>query len=115
MFEAITRRFTDILDNITRKKINEGNIRETLREIRVALLEADVAFEVVKDFLEKVEVEALGERVMKGVNPGQQFIHVVYEEMTKLMGPVDTRIRLASAARKRQDDDLRQARAPLER
>lgn len=95
MFEAITRRFTDIIGNITRKKITEGNIRETLREIRVALLEADVAFEVVKDFLATVEREALGERVLKGVNPGQQFISVVYEEMAKLMGPVDTRIHYA--------------------
>ena len=93
MFEAITRRFSDILGNFTRKKISEKNIRDTLREIRVALLEADVAFEVVKDFLEKVEKEALGERVLTGVNPGQQFISIVYEEMAKLMGPVDNRIR----------------------
>lgn len=89
MFEAITRRFSDIVGDITRKKISEGNIRETLREIRVALLEADVALEVVQDFLPKVEKEALGERVLKGVNPGQQFVEVVYEEMAKLMGPVD--------------------------
>ncbi len=95
MFEAITRRFTDIIGNITRKKITEGNIKETLREIRVALLEADVAFEVIKDFLAKVEAEALGDRVLKGVNPGQQFISVVYEEMAKLMGPVDTSLHYA--------------------
>jgi len=93
MFQALTRRFTDILGGITRKKITEGNIRDTLREIRVALLEADVAFDVVKEFLEKVEKEALGERVLKGVNPAQQFISVVYEEMAKLMGPVDDHIR----------------------
>jgi signal recognition particle subunit SRP54 len=86
MFEAITRRFSGILGGIARKKITEGNIRETLREIRVALLEADVAFEVVQDFLVRVEKEALGERVLKGVNPGEQFIHLVYEEMAKLMG-----------------------------
>ncbi|MBI4604290.1 MAG: signal recognition particle receptor subunit alpha, partial [Planctomycetes bacterium] len=96
MFEAITRRFSDIVGGVLRKKITEGNVRDTLREIRVALLEADVAFEVVKDFLAKVEVEALGERVMKGVNPGQQFISVVYEEMAKLMGPVDPRIHFQS-------------------
>ena len=92
MFESITRRFSDIIGGIARKKITEGNIKETLREIRVALLEADVAFEVVKDFLAKVETEALGEKVLKGVNPGQQFINIVYQEMAKLMGPVDTRI-----------------------
>jgi signal recognition particle subunit SRP54 len=92
MFESITRRFSDIIGSIARKKISEGNIRETLREIRVALLEADVAFEVVKDFLARVEEQALGEKVLKGVNPGQQFINIVYQEMAKLMGPVDTRI-----------------------
>ena len=92
MFESITRRFTGILGDISRKKISEKNIRETLREIRVALLEADVALEVAKEFLGNVEKEALGERVLKGVNPGQQFITLVYEEMAKLMGPVDPRI-----------------------
>ena len=88
MFESITRRFTGILGNISRKKISEKNIRETLREIRVALLEADVALEVAKEFLTNVEKEALGDRVLKGVNPGQQFVNLVYEEMAKLMGPV---------------------------
>jgi signal recognition particle subunit SRP54 len=92
MFEAITRRFSGILGNLARKKITENNIRETLREIRVALLEADVAFDVIKSFLAEVEKEALGDRVLKGVNPGQQFIYLVYEEMAKLMGPVDSRI-----------------------
>ncbi len=90
MFESITRRFTGILGNIARKKISEKNIREALREIRVALLEADVAFEVIKEFLARVEEEALGEKVLKGVDPGQQFIHTVYEQMAALMGPVDT-------------------------
>ncbi|MGQ9590400.1 MAG: signal recognition particle protein [Planctomycetota bacterium] len=93
MFENLTRRFSGILGGLFRRKISEGNIRETLREIRVALLEADVAFEVVNDFLARVEKEALGERVLKGVDPGQQFIAIVYEAMVQLMGPVDTRIR----------------------
>ena len=93
MFESITRRFTGILGNITRKKISEKNVRETLREVRVALLEADVALEVVKDFLARVEEEALGERVLKGVDPGHQFVSIVYEQMVELMGPVDAGIR----------------------
>src|SRR5688572_21980962 len=92
MFEALTRRFADIMGSVTRRKISEANIKETLREIRVALLEADVAVEVIKDFLVRVETEALGERVLKGVNPGQQFISLVYEEMTKLMGPGEAKI-----------------------
>ncbi len=93
MFESITRRFSGILGGLFRRKITEGNIRETLGEIRKALLEADVAYEVVNDFLARVEKEALGERVLKGVNPGQQFIAIVYEAMVELMGPVDARIR----------------------
>ena len=93
MFENITRRFTDIVGRIgPRKKISEKNIKETLREVRVALLEADVAFEVVKDFLSRVEEKALGEGVLKGVNPGQQFIKIVHEELVGLMGPVDSSI-----------------------
>jgi signal recognition particle subunit SRP54 len=92
MFESITRRMSGILSSITRRKLTEKNVRETLQEIRVALLEADVALEVVKDFLARVEAEALGERVLQGVDPGQQFIYLVYEEMAKLMGPVDTHI-----------------------
>jgi signal recognition particle subunit SRP54 len=88
MFESITRRFTEIVGSLTRKKITETNVRETIREIRRALLEADVALEVIQSFLATVETEALGERVLKGVNPGQQFIYIVFEELVKLMSPV---------------------------
>ena len=70
MFESITKRFTGILGNIAGKKITEKNVRETLREIRVALLEADVALEVIKEFLQKIEEEALGERFSRVLSPG---------------------------------------------
>ncbi len=95
MFDSITRSFSDIWGKLTTKKISEKNIRETLREIRVALLEADVALPVVKDFLRRVEEKALGEAVLKGVNPGQQFIETVYREMAALMGPESPTIELA--------------------
>ncbi len=96
MFESITRRFSDIVQRIgPRQKITEKNVRETLREVRVALLEADVAFEVIKDFLKRVEEKALGEEVLKGVNPGQQFIKAVHEELVALMGPVDPELAVA--------------------
>src|SRR5690606_15220716 len=93
MFESITRRFTDIFRGLHGRKITERNIQETLREIRVALLEADVSISVVKKFLARVEEKALGEEVLKGVEPGQQFIYLVYGELAALMGPVDTSIR----------------------
>jgi len=89
MFESITRRFSGIFGGIVRKKISEKNIRDTLKEIRTALLEADVSIDVIKSFLARVEEKALGGEVLKGVNPGQQFIYVVYEELAGLMGPVD--------------------------
>ena len=94
MFDSITQRFTGIWGQLTRKKISEKNVRDTLREIRVALLEADVALPVVKDFLARVEEATLGEDVLKGVNPGQQFIETVYREMAALMGPEAATIEL---------------------
>ncbi|MCZ6793819.1 MAG: signal recognition particle protein [Planctomycetota bacterium] len=94
MFEAITERFSGILRRLSsRAKISEKNIRETLREIRVALLEADVAIGVIKDFLARVEEKALGKEVLQGVDPGQQFIYVVHRELTELMGPEDGQLR----------------------
>ncbi len=92
MLENISRRFADIWGGLRGKKLTENNIKETLREIRKALLEADVALPVVKDFLSKVEERAVGEEVIKGVDPGQMFIDVVYQELIALMGPVDTEI-----------------------
>src|SRR2546422_3641207 len=88
MFESITRRFSDIWGRLhPLRRISEKNIGETLREIRVALLEADVALPVITDFLAKVEAKALGEEVLKGLNPGQLFTKIVYDEMVTLMGP----------------------------
>jgi signal recognition particle subunit SRP54 len=96
MFESITKQFVDIWGRLRTKRISEKNIGETLREIRVALLQADVALPVIADFLGKVEAKALGEEVLKGIDPGQQFIKIVYDEMAALMGPVDASIHFAS-------------------
>ena len=89
MFENLTKRFSGIWSNLRTRKLTEKNVKDTLREIRVALLEADVALPVVKSFLKSVEEKALGDEVIKGVNPGQQFIDTVYHEMAGLMGPVE--------------------------
>lgn len=94
MLENLSRRFADIWGGLRSRKLTENNIKETLREIRRALLEADVALPVVKDFLGKVEERAVGEEVLQGVNPAQMFIDVVYQELIQLMGPVDTEIPL---------------------
>ena len=64
-------------------KLSETNIKDSLREVRVALLEADVNYKVAKDFLEKVKEKAMGEEVMTSITPGQKFIKIVYDEMCR--------------------------------
>ncbi len=77
-------------------KLSEQNIKEALREVRLALLEADVNFKVVKDFVDRVRERAIGQEVMKSLTPGQQLVKIVHEELTELMG--QDRVRLASAS-----------------
>ncbi|MEM7260834.1 MAG: signal recognition particle receptor subunit alpha [Planctomycetota bacterium] len=92
MFETITTRFTDIVSGLRGKKITERNIKDTVREIRIALLEADVALPVVKAFVKQVQEKAQGLEVVEGVDAGQQFVKIVQDELTELMGPVDPEI-----------------------
>jgi signal recognition particle subunit SRP54 len=67
-------------------KISEANVKDGMREVRLALLEADVHFKVVKEFIGKVQARAVGEEVLKSITPGQQIVKIVHEEMVKLMG-----------------------------
>ena len=87
MFESLTTK----LDGIFKKlrghgKLTEENIQEALKEVRIALLEADVNFKVVKDFIQSVQERAIGQEVMASLTPAQQLIKIVKEEMTSLMG-----------------------------
>lgn len=87
MFDTLSDRFHDAFKSVTGKgKISESNIEETLKQVRTALLEADVNFKVVKEFVGKVKEQALGEKVLKGVNPGEQFVKIMHDELTSLMG-----------------------------
>lgn len=86
-FENLSERIQKALRNLTGKgKISEEDINAASREIRLALLEADVNFKVVKDFIKKIKQEALGKEVQESLNPGQQVIKIVNEELTKMMG-----------------------------
>ena len=76
-------------------KLTEQNIQEALKEVRVALLEADVNFKVVKDFVQSVQERAIGQEVMASLTPAQQLIKIVKEEMTSLMGGQEQRIQLS--------------------
>ncbi len=93
MFDALTNKFSDVFRSLTgRGRISEENVRESMREVRTALLEADVNFKVVKDFTDAVIAKAMGEEVIKSLKPGELMIKIVYDELVNLMGPVDTRI-----------------------
>ena len=87
MFENLSDRLSLSLKKISGKaSLNEKNIQETLREVRMALLEADVALPVVKEFIERVKTRALGTEVGRSLNPGQQFLKVVQAELEAVMG-----------------------------
>ncbi len=93
MFDALTDKFNSIFRNLSGKgRITEQNIRESMEQVRTALLEADVNFKVVKDFTEAVVQKALGQEVIKSLQPGQLMVKIVYDELLALLGPVDTNI-----------------------
>ena len=98
MFESLTTK----LDGIFKKlrghgKLTEENIQEALREVRVALLEADVNFKVVKDFIQSVQSRAIGQEVMASLTPAQQLVKIVKEEMTTLLGSEEGGIHLSGS------------------
>jgi signal recognition particle subunit SRP54 len=87
MFQSLSERLSQSLRSITGKaRLTEENIQETLREVRMALLEADVALPVVKQFVESVKQRALGQEVMKSLSPGQAFLKIVQAELEAVMG-----------------------------
>ena len=87
MFDNLSEKFSDAFRSLRGKnKISEENIEETLKHVKTALLEADVNFKVVKEFVEKVKVEAMGEKVLRGVEPGQQFVKIMHDQLAALMG-----------------------------
>ena len=87
MFENLTDRLSQTLRHVTGKaRLSEDNIKDTLREVRMALLEADVALSVVKDFVNRVRDRAIGTEVSKSLTPGQAFVKIVQAELESLMG-----------------------------
>ncbi len=97
MFENLSERLSHSLRSITGKaKLTEENIQETLREVRMALLEADVALPVVKDFIESVRTRAIGQEVSSSLSPGQVFVKIVQAELEALMGVANESLNLAS-------------------
>ena len=97
MFENLSDRLSKSLKNIRGKgRLSEDNIKATLREVRMALLEADVALPVVRDFTQSVKKRALGREVTKTLNPGQAFLKIVQSELESAMGEVNESLNLAA-------------------
>ena len=96
MFDNLTDRLSKTLKNISGKgRLTEENIKETLREVRMALLEADVALPVVRDFVKRVKEGAVGVEVSKSLTPGQEFIKIVQSELEAVMGDSNEALNLA--------------------
>lgn len=86
-FESLSERLQSVMNKLRgRGKVTEADVKEAMREVRLALLEADVNFKVVKEFVNRVKERAVGQEVLKSLTPGQQVIKVVNEELTRLMG-----------------------------
>ncbi|MGG5252976.1 signal recognition particle protein [Neobacillus sp. SM06] len=96
-FEGLADRLQSTIQKIRGKgKVNESDVKEMMREVRLALLEADVNFKVVKDFVKKVSERAVGQEVVKSLTPGQQVIKIVNEELTALMGGEQSKIAVST-------------------
>lgn len=98
-FEGLTERLQNAMTKMRRKgKVSEADVKEMMREVRLALLEADVNFKVVKDFVKTVSARAVGSEVLESLSPGQQIIKIVSEELTDLMGGEQEKIQTAAKA-----------------
>lgn len=99
MFDALSDRLESAWKKMRgQDKISEGNVQEALREVRRALLEADANFQVAKDFVEDVRLKALGAEVVRGVQPEQQFVKIVHDELVQVMGETNSPLAHAQTA-----------------
>ena len=97
MFESLTEKFNSVFKSLSgRGRITEANVSDAMRDVRKALLEADVNYTVVKQFTKDVREKAIGSEVLQSLHPGQMMVKIVNDELVRLMGPVDTRIYFVS-------------------
>ena len=97
MLEALSEKFEGVLRKLRGQAVlTEANMADALKDVRLALLEADVNFKVVKDFVERVQQKALGQEVLKSLSPGHHVIKIVWEELGEMMGRSHAGVKLAS-------------------
>src|SRR5437660_10751954 len=96
MFDTLSGKLQNAFKNLRGLgKISEANVADSLREVRLALLEADVNFKVARDFIERVKTKSLGQEVIQSVQPGQQIIKIIYDELVELLGSSNAALDLA--------------------
>ena len=99
MFESLSKKLESAFKNIRGQgRLTEANMDEALKEIRLALLEADVNFKVVKKFIEEVKEAAIGEKVLDSIAPGQQIVKIVHDELVKIMGTSGATLKMADGS-----------------
>ena len=87
MFETLSERLGSVLDRLTRRgALTEADVDEAMREVRRALIEADVALDVVRSFTDKVRTKAVGQDVIRSVTPGQMVVKIVHDELVEMLG-----------------------------
>src|SRR3984885_6731362 len=97
MFDSLSSKLQNAFKNLRGLgKISESNVADALREVRMALLEADVNFKVARDFIERVKTKALGAEVIASVQPGQQIIKIIHDELVDLLGSENSALNLAA-------------------
>src|SRR5690349_247308 len=97
MFDSISKKFQQLFSSFSgKKKLTEENIADAIRDVRLALLDADVNYSVVSQFIKRVKEKALGDEVLKAVSPGQQFIKIVHDELVALMGSQESTLQFRS-------------------
>src|ERR1700743_1938128 len=96
MFDSLSNKLQNAFKNLRGLgKISETNVADSLREVRLALLEADVNFKVARDFIERVKTKAVGQEVIQSVHPGQQIIKVIHDELVDLLGSANAALTLS--------------------
>src|SRR5258705_3158052 len=96
MFDSLSGKLQNAFKNLRGLgKISETNVAEALREVRLALLDADVNFKVARDFIERVKTQAIGQEVVQSVQPGQQIIKIIHDELVDLLGSANAALQLS--------------------
>src|ERR1041384_7128923 len=87
MFDSLSSKLQNVFRNLRGLgKISDSNVAESLREVRMALLDADVNFKVARDFIERVKEKAVGQKVIQSIQPGQQVVKIIHDELVELLG-----------------------------